>query len=77
MPESLPLPVGDISAAMFGAHAILAALFRGERTGKGGVVDVAMLAYQATRFFATRSSLTRMSSAVGCSCGSTTRSLVS
>jgi crotonobetainyl-CoA:carnitine CoA-transferase CaiB-like acyl-CoA transferase len=45
---------------MFAAHAVLAALFKRERTGEGSVVDVAMLdslvamlAYQATRLFAT------------------------
>jgi formyl-CoA transferase len=54
------VPVGDVSAGMFAAHAILAALFQRERTGNGAVVDVAMLdslvamlAYQATSFFAT------------------------
>ncbi|HEX7536965.1 MAG TPA: CoA transferase [Dermatophilaceae bacterium] len=59
-PFKAGVPVGDISAGMFAAHAILAALFKRERTGEGGVVDVAMLdslvamlAYQATRFFAT------------------------
>jgi formyl-CoA transferase len=63
-PEGLPakagVPVGDISAGMFAAHAIMAALFQRERTGRGSVVDVAMLdslvamlAYQATRYFTT------------------------
>ena len=59
-PSKAGVPVGDISAGMFAAHGILAALFRRERTGEGAVVDVAMLdslvamlAYQATRFFAT------------------------
>jgi formyl-CoA transferase len=59
-PFKAGVPVGDISAGMFAAHGILAALFRRERTGQGAVVDVAMLdslvamlAYQATRFFAT------------------------
>jgi formyl-CoA transferase len=60
VPTKAGVPVGDISAGMFAAHAILAALFKRERTGEGAVVDVAMLdslvamlAYQATRFFAT------------------------
>ena len=59
-PFKAGVPVGDISAGMFAAHGILAALFRREHTGRGGVVDVAMLdslvsmlAYQATRYFAT------------------------
>jgi len=59
-PTKAGVPVGDISAGMFAAHGIMAALFRRERTGEGSVVDVAMLdslvamlAYQATRFFAT------------------------
>jgi len=59
-PFKAGVPVGDISAGMFAAHAILAALLKRERTGEGAVVDVAMLdslvamlAYQATRFFAT------------------------
>ena len=48
------------SAGMFAAHGVLASLLKRERTGEGAVVDVAMLdslvamlAYQATRFFAT------------------------
>ena len=59
-PIKAGVPVGDISAGMFAAHGILAALFKREHTGEGAVVDVAMLdslvamlAYQATRFFAT------------------------
>jgi formyl-CoA transferase len=59
-PFKAGLPVGDISAGMFAAHGIMAALYKRERTGEGAVVDVAMLdslvamlAYQATRFFAT------------------------
>jgi formyl-CoA transferase len=59
-PTKAGVPVGDISAGMFAAHGIMAALFKRERTGEGSVVDVAMLdslvamlAYQATRFFAT------------------------
>jgi len=59
-PLKAGVPVGDISAGMFAAHGILAALLKREHTGKGSAVDVAMLdslvamlAYQATRFFAT------------------------
>lgn len=54
------VPVGDIAAGMFAANAVLAALLRREHTGEGSVVDiamldslVAMLSYQATRYFAT------------------------
>ena len=59
-PFKAGVPVGDTCSGMFAAHAVLAALFKRERTGEGAVVDVAMLdslvamlAYQATRFFAT------------------------
>jgi formyl-CoA transferase len=60
LPAKAGVPVGDISAGMFAAHGIMAALFKRERTGEGSVVDVAMLdslvamlAYQATRYFTT------------------------
>src|SRR4029077_18789380 len=53
-------PVGDITAGMFAAHAILAALVARTRTRQGAYIDVALndalLAlhtYQAGRFFAT------------------------
>ncbi|HEX5494857.1 MAG TPA: CoA transferase, partial [Mycobacteriales bacterium] len=59
-PFKAGVPVGDIAAGMFAANAVLAALLRRERTGEGSAVDVAMLdslvamlAYQATRYFAT------------------------
>jgi formyl-CoA transferase len=59
-PLKAGVPVGDISAGMFAVHGILAALLKREHTGEGSVVEVAMLdslvamlAYQATRFFAT------------------------
>jgi crotonobetainyl-CoA:carnitine CoA-transferase CaiB-like acyl-CoA transferase len=63
-PESGPtksgVPIGDIAAGMFGAQMALAALFRRQRTGEGAFVDiamhdslVAMLTYQAGRYFAT------------------------
>ena len=59
-PLKVGVPVGDIAAGMFAAHGVLASLLKRERTGEGAVVDVAMLdslvamlAYQATRFFAT------------------------
>jgi formyl-CoA transferase len=59
-PFKAGVPVGDIAAGMFAAHGVLAALLQRERTGEGSVVDIAMLdsliamlAYQATRYFAT------------------------
>ncbi|MBX9840813.1 MAG: CoA transferase [Xanthobacteraceae bacterium] len=48
------IPIGDLSAGMYAASAILAALHRRSRTGRGDVIDismldcqVAMLCYQA------------------------------
>ena len=59
-PLKVGVPVGDITAGMFAAHAILAALVARARTGQGAYIDVALndalLAlhtYQAGRFFAT------------------------
>jgi crotonobetainyl-CoA:carnitine CoA-transferase CaiB-like acyl-CoA transferase len=59
-PTKVGVPIGDISAGMFAAHAILAALVERHRTGRGRHVDVALndslLAlhtYQAGRLFAT------------------------
>jgi crotonobetainyl-CoA:carnitine CoA-transferase CaiB-like acyl-CoA transferase len=59
-PTKVGVPIGDISAGMFAAHAILAALIERTRTGRGRRVDVALndslLAlhtYQAGRLFAT------------------------
>ena len=62
-PEGPPTKVGvgitDITSGMFAAIATLGALYEKQRSGKGRFVDVAMhdsalalLAYQATRFFA-------------------------
>ena len=58
-PTKVGVPVGDITAGMFAAHAILAALVARARTGEGAYIDVslndALLAlhtYQAGRFFA-------------------------
>jgi crotonobetainyl-CoA:carnitine CoA-transferase CaiB-like acyl-CoA transferase len=52
--------IADITTGMFAAHGILAALYARERTGRGQLVDVAMLdsvaallTYQAGIFFAT------------------------
>lgn len=59
-PTKVGVPVGDITAGMFAAHAILAALVERARTGAGRSIDVALndalLAlhtYQAGRLFAT------------------------
>ncbi len=59
-PVKLGVPIGDIAAGMFATHAILAALYERERTGRGRVIDVAMqdslmalLTYQGGRYFAT------------------------
>ena len=59
-PTKFGVPIGDISSGMFGAHAILAALFERHRTGRGREIDVAMqdsllalLTYQGGRYFAT------------------------
>jgi crotonobetainyl-CoA:carnitine CoA-transferase CaiB-like acyl-CoA transferase len=59
-PTKVGVPVGDITAGMFAAHAILAALFARTRTRQGAYIDVALndalLAlhtYQAGRLFAT------------------------
>ncbi|HYK99440.1 MAG TPA: CaiB/BaiF CoA-transferase family protein [Candidatus Acidoferrales bacterium] len=58
-PVMVGVPQADMVAGMFGAFAIVAALFARERTGTGQVVDatmiggqVAMLSRQAARFFA-------------------------
>ena len=59
-PTKVGVPVGDIAAGMFAAHAILAALVERSHTGIGRTIDVALndsllaiLTYQAGRFFAT------------------------
>ena len=58
-PYRFGVPIGDISAGMFAAHAILAALYERERTGAGRTLEVsledsliALLTYQAGRYFA-------------------------
>lgn len=63
IPTKIGVPVGDVSAGMFTAHAILAALLGRSRTGEGTVIDVALndslmalLAYQAGMYFATGNS---------------------
>src|SRR5437879_434432 len=59
-PTRAGVPIGDLAAGMFTAHAILAALIERQRTGTGRVIDVclndpllALLTYQAGRLFAT------------------------
>ena len=59
-PTKVGVPVGDLVAGMFAAHAIMAALVERARTGVGRHVDVALndgllalLTYQAGRYFAT------------------------
>ena len=59
-PMKLGVPIGDIGAGMFAAHAILAALYERQRSGRGTRIDVALndsvlalLTFQAGRYFAT------------------------
>ena len=41
------IPIGDIAAGMYASNAILAALHRRSKTGRGDVIDIAMLDCQA------------------------------
>jgi formyl-CoA transferase len=59
-PLASNVPIGDLTAGMFAAHAILAALFERHRTGRGRDVHVtlndsllALMTIQAGRYFAT------------------------
>src|ERR1700694_1263119 len=59
-PTKVGVPIGDITAGMFASNAILAALVERGSTGRGRRIDVALndsllalLTYQAGRFFAT------------------------
>jgi formyl-CoA transferase len=59
-PTKVGVPIGDIAAGMFAAHAILGALVERAGTGKGRVLDIslndallALFTYQAGRLFAT------------------------
>lgn len=59
-PTKVGIPIGDVTAGMFTAHAILASLLERQRTGRGRHIDVAlndsllaMFTYQAGRLFAT------------------------
>ena len=66
-PYRLGVPIADITAGMFAAQAITAALFARERTGRGQRVDVALLdsvaallTHQAGAYFATGESPARL-----------------
>lgn len=59
-PQKVGVPIGDVAAGMFAAHAILGALIGRSLHGVGRTIDVAlndsllaMLTYQAGRYFAT------------------------
>ncbi len=65
-PTRAGVPVGDLMAGMFTAHAILAALLERQRRGVGRTVDVALndsllavMTYHAGRYFATGQAPTR------------------
>jgi crotonobetainyl-CoA:carnitine CoA-transferase CaiB-like acyl-CoA transferase len=73
-PDGAPMrsgaAVSDITAGMFAAYAIVAALLHRERTGEGQMVDtsliessVALLTYQASRFFVTGENPARLGNA--------------
>jgi crotonobetainyl-CoA:carnitine CoA-transferase CaiB-like acyl-CoA transferase len=66
-PYRLGVAIADIVSGMYAAHGVVLALFARERTGRGQLVDVAMLdavasllTYQASIFFATGQSPQRM-----------------
>jgi formyl-CoA transferase/CoA:oxalate CoA-transferase len=66
-PYRLGVAIGDIATGMFAVQGILAALFARERTGRGQLVDIAMLdsvtallTYQASIAFATGETPMRM-----------------
>ncbi len=73
-PDGAPMRSGaaisDISAGMFAAYAIVAALYHRDRTGEGQMVDtsllessVSLLTYQASRYFVTGENPTRLGNA--------------
>jgi formyl-CoA transferase/CoA:oxalate CoA-transferase len=47
-PVRMGLPMGDLAGGLFGALAVAGALFRRERTGQGGVVDLSLLDCQVS-----------------------------
>jgi len=47
VPVRAGIPIGDLTAGMYAATAILAALHRRTRTGRGDVIDISMLDCQA------------------------------
>jgi len=47
-PVRMGLPIGDLAGGMFGAFAVAGALFRRERTGQGGVIDLSLLDAQVS-----------------------------
>jgi crotonobetainyl-CoA:carnitine CoA-transferase CaiB-like acyl-CoA transferase len=69
-PVKVGVAIADIAAGMFAAYGILAALWARERTGRGQLVDVALLdgqvawlTYAAANYFATGEDPKRMGSA--------------
>jgi crotonobetainyl-CoA:carnitine CoA-transferase CaiB-like acyl-CoA transferase len=60
VPTRVGVALADITAGMFAAYAIMAALYHRQRTGEGQMIDtslldgqLALLTYQAGRYFAT------------------------
>jgi formyl-CoA transferase/CoA:oxalate CoA-transferase len=47
-PVRMGLPMGDLAGGLFGAFAVAGALFRRERTGAGGYVDLSLLDCQVS-----------------------------
>ncbi len=69
-PTKMGVPIADISAGMFAAYAIAAALYERTNTGKGRSIDVSMLGgqvalltYQAGIYFATGQTPVRLGNA--------------
>jgi crotonobetainyl-CoA:carnitine CoA-transferase CaiB-like acyl-CoA transferase len=59
-PTKLGVPIADLASGMFGAYAIVTALFHQQRTGKGQYIDtsmlggqMALLTFQAAIYFET------------------------
>ena len=47
-PVRMGLPIADLAGGMFGAFAVAGALYRRERTGQGGLVDLSLLDCQVS-----------------------------